>query len=73
MNEVKPYVVTDFQDDEGHNSILTFSQYQTITSTILRSSIPSFVTLDGNNTLKFYSNSFSLVGMHKLQLTLSDS
>ncbi len=34
MNEVKLYNVTDFQDDEGHNAILTYKQYPTINSTI---------------------------------------
>ncbi len=73
MNEVKLYIVTDFQDDEGHNAILTYKQYQTINSSTPINTNPSFVKLEGNNTLRFYSNSFSLVGMHKLQLKLSDT
>lgn len=73
MNEVKLYVVTDFQDDEGHNAILTYKKYPTITSIMPIDPNPSFVTLVGNNTLRFYSNLLSLVGMHKLQLKLSDT
>ena len=67
MNEVVLYKVTDFQDDEGHVAYLSFKEYKTLNTTTLFNNLPpSFVTIVGNNTLKFYTSSFSQVGMHKL-------
>ena len=66
MNFISLYNVSAFiKDDEGHNSILSYAKY-TATGTL--TTIIPFISLLGNNTLRFYTTSISDLGIHKLRL-----
>ena len=62
MNFVGLYKVTQFEDKEGHDAFLTYSEYGTPTNVV------PYVSLVGNNTLRFFTNSFKDIGIHKYRL-----
>ena len=53
---------------------MTYQKY-TSTGTLPAPPVPSipFVSLQGNNSLKFFTDSFADIGIYKFQLTLSDT